>query len=1256
MASLTTLFVVGPNEYVEFNETWGSKAFLHHIWDQAQTPLQQHDVAPGQLHSAGARISKSHPPRIEFPVIVRLKGKGSTYRATGKWITWDDLAQRNPLAVRPPPSLDDFIAAGAAVGTAPKLRPGELASKNDPIYRIKSASTKSTTAPTMTKAQTPIMDLETDEDGWIGGSSQSIYARPSENATQTSPPPAPKHASKPSPVTPGRETSHTVEGANSSSLLQRMEMPHNFQTPPPKPRDAPVDHNRSPRPPSTPSPSSNMGASTSPFRTTPSQGIRRPGAKIPSPLPLTSPARNNGPISPLNTRTPLSASHPIPETPLKLSQRGGPQTPATPHYPTHPQVSHGQEADAARASGLGLGLTPLKSSVPLAPSPETLRSPLNEALHLRGRAASNASVGSPLKAGRSDLQGEPLALGSSASNSRASNSQVDTMLDRLRNTRSGLGTSASMWAPKSASTTEGAASTSSASTTTHTIGSGFTSSNLLGVQMGLDRKRPSHRPNGLQLSLGQEISVMQELEEKAEEDSAPSTLSSAAPGETFRIDPPDHESEQANQDGWQGHVVPPTPAMGCDSSSDDDDHAPAAKAPSCSLDAFGWGAEPRKASFFSKLPSSSTLEANWSGDDDDIRKDDIEMFEQMQSRAKASSKEKRNSSYGALPPPPINYAKPRTPSPTHPLLAKSPQLDGPAEDPCSTTGGLVSPSMGAPKFGSSSGATGGEAKSQQRLSPVSARSPLPVSEDSDGDADAEAEKPNRRRAAKKLDASAKQRGIHGEVGSKADKALHEEEAELEQKRSLKRDKSERIRGRRASQSKEKDIDKAKLSAAAPVSTAATVSLPASTLSKQSADDLVDAVENVSIAEEDKLCNVESTMDPTASSTAAAASAKRTPGSSRVQSIPAIKDDLFSSPVEPKVELPGTSTTDGKEAVSTRESLVEARAKEDLSPSPSAAQTPESNHQKTMSLDWAADDDELDDELPDLDDWGVTLNPAKSAPGASSEADHSGSTGAEKAARNGNGNGATSKAGDGGEKGWRRGGLSDAAHKGKKHGTGAEESSAKVKGAKGAKGKELFSRPRKGGSNGSNGANGAGGPLGIRIAGRAKEASLSPEPESAPTAAAQKKLPPPTSTPYGRWNKPTATAGAEEISIKGSSARKAGAAPPSGRPRIAADLGALAKLLTPAEEKGPPAKKGDKSSIPSSAPALEKAAEEKKGAKNKTSSEADSVHAPPSVGDSIHAPKNQAGNPSSTSAGAAVPTGPRSMAKKKSHAHHRGAKK
>lgn len=43
MTSMTTLFHVGPGpeEFVEFNESWGSKAFLAHVWNAQVTPFKE---------------------------------------------------------------------------------------------------------------------------------------------------------------------------------------------------------------------------------------------------------------------------------------------------------------------------------------------------------------------------------------------------------------------------------------------------------------------------------------------------------------------------------------------------------------------------------------------------------------------------------------------------------------------------------------------------------------------------------------------------------------------------------------------------------------------------------------------------------------------------------------------------------------------------------------------------------------------------------------------------------------------------------------------------------------------------------------------------------------------------------------------------------------------------------------------------------------------------------------------------------------
>lgn len=530
------------------------------------------------------------------------------------------------------------------------------------------------------------------------------------------------------------------------------------------------------------------------------------------------------------------------------------------------------------------------------------------------------------------------------------------------------------------------------------------------------------------------------MQELAEEDYP----SSSNADQAFTITHPDNAME-GNEEGWNGVVVPPTPALGCDSPSSSDGGA----APGRSLDAFGWGKRERGKSGLFDLPSSSNLEANWSGDDDDEKKDDVEIFEDMQSRAKSSKH--------ARAPPPINY-KSRTPSPTHHMLAKSPQLDGPA---------------GSPMLAASPSSRG----EGRRLSGGSGRSQQMQDEDSDGDADAEAEADKSKSAKENLQVEA------GGAG-------------LEKKKSLKRDKSERIRGRRASQSKEDKIKPAAL---------ATVSLP----KPVSTDEVADTLSKV-------------TLDPA------------TPAATRTQTIPTVKNDLFSSPAEPKIDLP--RSPDLEEEEEKEEEKEKEKEKEKVEP--------------IKHIDWAADDDDLDDELPDLDDWGVTLVPVPSAkPTAPAEPAPESQV-------------------------WRKSAPSDAAGKTKGK-TGPLEKQSKTS-TKTSNGKAE---------------------MGIRIAGRAKEASLSPDPE----------LPPPASTPYGRWNK-ASSPNPDEGTFKGSGARKA--PPATTRPRVA-DLGALAKLIAPEQPSG----KSRESS-----PALEGAKWEKKGA-------GDSMHAPPSVGDSMHAPKNRTTNQS-----------------------------
>ncbi|KAL9938930.1 hypothetical protein V8E36_001743 [Tilletia maclaganii] len=217
-ASLTTFFVVGPEEYVEFAESMGSKAFLQHIWDNAVTPLSQREIhSTPRLHNSGARVVRpaDGPPRIEFPTVKRIRG--NRYKPTGKWISWQALKRLNPIAVNDPPDLDVFLARGGQVGSGERRAPGayleQTSSKNQIPFAVPeeegaegtafpvtgddndvtvsqsyesgaaagsdadptSPTSPSTGAPPSKRTIKP--SLNVDSQGWIGlGSAQSIHA------------------------------------------------------------------------------------------------------------------------------------------------------------------------------------------------------------------------------------------------------------------------------------------------------------------------------------------------------------------------------------------------------------------------------------------------------------------------------------------------------------------------------------------------------------------------------------------------------------------------------------------------------------------------------------------------------------------------------------------------------------------------------------------------------------------------------------------------------------------------------------------------------------------------------------------------------------------------------------------------------------------------------------------------------------------------------------------------------------------------
>ncbi|KAN0060960.1 hypothetical protein ACQY0O_006694 [Thecaphora frezii] len=954
MTSLTTMFIVGKDEYVEFNESMGSKAFLEHIWDQTQTPLDSRDVDTGHLHSAGARISPTPPPRIEFPTVYRVKGKGNTYRSSGKYISWDELARLNPLAVKPPPSLKEFQARGGQVGSGPRLRPGELLRRDEPIAKIKKQASL-----VRQQASEGAANTYSEEDGWIGGSSASIYA-----TTKQDPSPVvvkkqqqQRSTAPREPETPERKSKTSSSASTKSkSLLERLGIDE-ATTPPPK------------------------SADSSHLRTTPSPGIRRPGAKIPSPLPLTSPARNNGPLSPGCTQTPLSATHPVPETPLKLSHRGGPQTPATPHRPLYVQSSMTEE-DAARASGLGLGLTPHKPTIPLA----YLGSP--EARH---GLLQDVSASSALGSDASPSHLPRLSATASTSTSSTAGSQIEAMLERLRKARTGLGTEASMWAPKNAASSAAQSSTQAATSRKSRSGatgiaaasdklSSAIGSGRNGEASSAGRRRPGHRHNGLQLSLGQGIEVMQNLDEKAEDDLF---------GSSGRPNPSSVRADGENAvDAWLGSVVPPTPALGAGS-------------PQFDIIANGngqgssgfWGAvtsspeAPRASLLPSQPPSTagspdgSKAEAQevWSGDDDDGEEGRSKA--PAQPRFGASDRSARLSAERG-------QKTSKTPSPSYSQLG--------------AFGAQVSAKLSpSPSALSASRSKDNSRSPSARLSPNLTPSPL---EDSDGDADAEDDADRTSRSSRRPKSLSC--GRSQQRGSAAAKECTPESGRPNKSR---KDASEKKFGRRFSPTKgamPRDLGDATSSDYKHTEVLAGASTAASS---ESASGAGHTDEKPRPALEDAFAGLG--LDPAQSFMATGTSqeqkgdeneaapdganglsftkelalaaeathlpseaAAKVPEASNIKGTPAGSID----PADAKSAVTALAEDEDSQPVNASASTCDAAAEENaVDTVPAAADEPLGSAEKGLArsesgFDWAADDNEVDDSLPDLDDWGVTI--------------------------------------------------------------------------------------------------------------------------------------------------------------------------------------------------------------------------------------------------------------------------------------------
>lgn len=499
MSSLTTLFVVGPEEYVEFNESLGSKAFLEHVWDESVTPLKDGETADSRLRSAGARISSGPDPHIEFPTILRVKGKGNKYRPSGRWMTWDELHRQNPLAVSSPPSLDEFKKHGGQVGSGKKLKAGEWLAESKRVASvakrhsargedngsIANGAAQSVYAPRNCEAsvedssssghvpalqsgwignrvdpsETTTPELR-EEDGWIGvdamkttprqpplaNRSQSLAAKFRGNGNEAA-------AATPPPPPPPSER----------SLFQK------FVSDVPSPETQLKSLPPTPQGPTTPARRRNVNLHIDPALSNSAAAIVAGNRSFDSTL-----------VSPSTARTPLSATHPLPETPLKHTQnlptavtpaRAGPglaerrsQAPVTPLSAAKlasPAGAASQQDNLAR--GLGLGLTPTRATTfggPLSPVQQRmtppsrrLSRPLEETLNEVEVESDGANASAPM--------GLAVNLNDNSNHRRIApagkaSDEIEAMLARLRSARSGfdskggnsgrVGSSASRWA------------------------------------------------------------------------------------------------------------------------------------------------------------------------------------------------------------------------------------------------------------------------------------------------------------------------------------------------------------------------------------------------------------------------------------------------------------------------------------------------------------------------------------------------------------------------------------------------------------------------------------------------------------------------------------------------------------------------------------------------------------------------------------------------------------------------------------------
>jgi hypothetical protein len=90
------LLNVGRDLYVEFEERFGDKEFLRHVWDTSASPFKAGDI---DNHEILLRVTIKDGA-VHFPVVRRVRG--SNYVPTGKHVTWNHLHTLNASFLKPP--------------------------------------------------------------------------------------------------------------------------------------------------------------------------------------------------------------------------------------------------------------------------------------------------------------------------------------------------------------------------------------------------------------------------------------------------------------------------------------------------------------------------------------------------------------------------------------------------------------------------------------------------------------------------------------------------------------------------------------------------------------------------------------------------------------------------------------------------------------------------------------------------------------------------------------------------------------------------------------------------------------------------------------------------------------------------------------------------------------------------------------------------------------------------------------------------